>query len=342
MTGPLVQAPSIAAISCAALAWWLAAGEASAQDAGAEALFADGEKLFADGKLAEACAAFEGSNRIEPRAGTLINLGTCRERNHQLASAWSAFKDALTRAKDPRKKQLAEAGIQAIEPRLSFLTIAVPDDSRIDGLVVTRNGNAVDPALWNRAVPVDGGSYVIGGLAPGHEPWSTSVAVAHEGAKLSVEVPRVKELVTRSISPTSPGAPPPGPGPLDAAPPAIPRPSSLTGKRQLALGLGGLGVVAAATAVVLGGQFQDLESDAFGLCPDPAVPCADSDRANQLIDRSQHRAVLANGAYGVAGAAALGAVILWVVGGPDGEESRVTIAPRLGDRRTGIDVAWSF
>ena len=68
-------------------------------------------------------------------------------------------------------------GQMAIEPRLSYLTISVPDDSRIDGLVVNRNGAPVDPVLWNRAVPVDGGSYSIGGLAPGHEQWTTVIAV---------------------------------------------------------------------------------------------------------------------------------------------------------------------
>ena len=114
---------------------------AAAQNAAAEALFSDGEKLLKEGKVAEACDAFEASNRLEPRAGTLVNLGTCREQNHQLASAWSAFKDALSRAKDPKKKKIAETRIKSIEPRLSYLTISVADESRVDGLVVSRDGD---------------------------------------------------------------------------------------------------------------------------------------------------------------------------------------------------------
>src|SRR5258705_11524929 len=108
-----------------------------------------------DGKLAQACAAFEASNRVEPRGGTLIRLGECREQNHQLASAWSAYKDALNRVKDPRKRELAAARVAALEPRLSYLTVSVPEDSRVDGLVITRNGGAPDLGLWNRAIPVD-------------------------------------------------------------------------------------------------------------------------------------------------------------------------------------------
>src|ERR1043165_7838821 len=47
-------------------------GRAYAQSAEAEKLFNDGNRLMATEKLAEACAAFEASNRAEPRAGTLI------------------------------------------------------------------------------------------------------------------------------------------------------------------------------------------------------------------------------------------------------------------------------
>src|SRR5215831_17174545 len=101
-----IRCKLIAAIS-AALVVLTANGVTRAQSANAEALFNEGNKLMAEGKIVEACDAFEASNRAEPRAGTLIHLGACRERNHQLASAWSAYKDAVTRAKDPTKHRLA-------------------------------------------------------------------------------------------------------------------------------------------------------------------------------------------------------------------------------------------
>lgn len=186
---------------------------ARAQSADAEALFNDGIKLLAEGKVAQACAAFHASNRVEPRAGTLIRLADCLERNHQLASAWSAYKDALTRVKDPRKRAVAMAKAAAIEPRLSHLTVAVADDSRVEGLIVTRNGEAFDPALWNRALPVDGGDYVIAGRAPDHEEWQITVHVPAEGSRVSAKVPRLKELskavppFQRPLPPSSPASP---------------------------------------------------------------------------------------------------------------------------------------
>src|SRR5262245_45251859 len=58
---------------------------AYAQSADAEALFEQGNQLMADGKLGQSCDSFEASNQIEPRAGTLIRLGECREQNQQFA-----------------------------------------------------------------------------------------------------------------------------------------------------------------------------------------------------------------------------------------------------------------
>ncbi len=191
-------------------------GRAHAQSAEAEALFNDGNRLMAEGKLAQACEAFEASNRAEPRAGTLILLGECREQNQQLASAWSAYKEALTRVKDPRYRDFAKTRATALESRLSYLTVSVPEESRIDDLTLTRNGKSFDSLLWNRALPVDGGDYIIAGGAPGHEEWQTTAHVPAEGAKVSVEVPKFKEL-SELISP-----PPPAPTPL-------PEPSSIAG-----------------------------------------------------------------------------------------------------------------
>ncbi|MBZ0234471.1 MAG: hypothetical protein K8M05_19225, partial [Deltaproteobacteria bacterium] len=170
------------------------AGTARSQNADAEALFAEAEALEEAGKLGEACDAFEASNRIEPRAGTMIRLGVCREAQGRLASAWSAYKDALTRVKDEKKRAFAEQRIAAIQPRLSYLIVSVPDESRVDGLTIQRNGVALDPGLWNRATPVDGGAYVIEGRAPGHEAWRTTIEIDQASERAAVEVPRFKVL----------------------------------------------------------------------------------------------------------------------------------------------------
>jgi len=318
------------------------AGSAAAQNADAEVLFNEAVALETEGNIPKACEAFEASNRIEPRAGTLIRLGQCREKQQLFVSAWSAYKDALTRVKDPAKKKLAEERIKALEPTLSYLTVSVPDDVRVDGLVVTRNGKPVDPVLWNRAVPVDGGSYTIVGSAPGQEPWQTTVEVAPTKDKASIEVPRFKAIETLVTPPTGDGggvtAPPIGDKPDD--PPGGGEggaPSAFTGKRKLALGLAGVGLVAIGGGVVLGLSAKGLEDDAFALCPDPATPCADAAEAQDLTDRAGSRALFANVAYGVGGAAIVGAAVLWFTGAP-AKSDRVAVAPRLGAGFTGVAV----
>lgn len=196
-------------------------GRAHAQNAQAERLFEEGNKLMADSKLAQACAAFEASNRVEPRAGTLIRLGECREQNHQLASAWSAYKDSLNLATDPRKRTFATSRAAALEPRLSYLTIAVSDPSRIRGLVLVRNGTLLDPMLWNRTLPVDGGDHVIAARAPGYEAWQKTVHVPVEAAKLRVDVP----ALAKDSKPTaSGGTPPPTPSSPTAVASTAPNP----------------------------------------------------------------------------------------------------------------------
>ena len=331
------RAPSIAAISAFAILLTVSA-TAHAQNAAAESLFNDGERLMKEGKLTEACQAFEDSNRIEARAGTLINLGLCREHTNQLASAWSAFKDALTRVKDPNKKQLATEHANAIEPRLSYLTISVPDESRVDGLALTRNAGAVDPVLWNRAIPVDGGTYVIAGHAPGHEQWSTSVVVPNEGGKISVEVPRFKDL-TKLMTPAKPE-------PQLTPPVETDEPSTgggmFTPKRKIALGVGGVGVAAIAVGIVFGLQARSDKNDAFELCPDPATPCADGNKASALTRDGHSKALAADAAYGVGAAALIGAGVLWFLGAPTEADRGVAVAPRVGHGVAALDVMVRF
>lgn len=348
---PRHRRASIAATS--ALLLLALAGAASAQNADAEFLFNEGVRFETAGTLAESCDAFEASNRIEPRAGTLIRLGQCREKQGRWVSAWSAYKDALTRVKDPVKKQLAEARIRALEPTLSYLTVSVPDDARIDGLVVTRNGARLDPALWNRAVPVDAGAYTISGSAPGHEAWQTTIEVAATGDKASVEVPRFKAIAAL-VPPPSGGEPRGAPRRVEAvaAAPVAPESESgsvsvsiaespFTGRRKLALGLAGAGLVAVAGGVVLGLSAQGLEDDAFELCPDPEVTCAESSRAKELTGRASDRALYANVAYGAGAVVLAGAAVLWFTGAPS-RAHRVSVTPQLGAGVAGAIARISF
>src|SRR5204862_1628176 len=122
---------------------------------------------------------------------------------------------------------------RALESRLSYLTINVPDESRIPELVVTRDGTPVDQAEWNRSIPADGGNHVIAGKAPGHESWSTTVTLKPENDKQAVEVPRFKALPEIVNKPAHDDA---ARGDGDQLP-AAPEPSPFTRKRQIGIGV---------------------------------------------------------------------------------------------------------
>jgi hypothetical protein len=284
---------------------------AHAQSAEAEAMFNEGDKLMATGKIAEACAAFDASNNLDPRAGTLIRLGECREANKQYASAWTAYRGGFARAKDPRKRGIAQAKVSALEPRLSHLTIVV-GPHKVDGLAITRDNMPMDPALWDHPLPVDGGDYVVTVSAPGYTQWKTMVSVPPEQGDVKVEVPA---LVRRAVPlPPKPQTPVP---PDDDERPAVAR-SRFTLKRKVALGAAGVGVASLAAGVVLGLRATGKRDDAFALCPDPHAPCADARRADSLAASGHRAAIGADVAFGVAAAGAIGAAVLWFTGKPEG------------------------
>jgi hypothetical protein len=188
------RAPGILVVSIAAISLVAVASRAAyAQNAEAERRFVEAEALLAAGKVEAACVAFEDSNRLEPSAGTLINIGLCKEKLGRLASALEAYRAALKRVKDPKKKAIAMEREAALRPRVSRLVISVAPEAQVEGLIVSRNGERIDAAGLGRELLLDGGSYEIAAKAPGYLRWSTSIMIKAEGDKLSVKVPMLVE-----------------------------------------------------------------------------------------------------------------------------------------------------
>jgi hypothetical protein len=307
-----------------AIAWPAAA---DAQNAEAEALFIDGGRLMDQGKIAEACEAFEASNRIEARAGTLLRLGECREKNHQLASAWSAYKDALARAKDPKKEAFAVERIAELEHQLSTLTIQVPAAAQVEGLQLTRDGHPIDRALWNLAMPMDGGTYQLSAHAPGRREWTATVVVPETSGKIAVSVPELEVTAEPAKSPPAPEVR------------VTAERATWTGRRQAAIATG-IGAIGAGIAGgVLGALARSDQHDAEALCT-PNVPCADGSHAQALIDRAHTRALETNIAFGVAGAAAIATVALWLTGAPQAGD--VAIVPTITPDGAAVAIGARF
>jgi hypothetical protein len=318
------------------------AGVAAAQvNLEAEQAFRDGKRLMSDKRFAEACDAFATSQRLEQNIATLMSLADCREKNGQIATAWGLFLEAEQKTRSAADlqdlHQTADARSVALESRLSYITINVPDESRLKGLVVYRDDEPIDPGLWNRAVPVDGGQHRVEAKAPGHEPWLTLVQVAAEKDRQAVEVPRFKDLpaLVKPVA-KSPSTVEPEPLPL----PPAPEGKKLTPKRKVAVGVGAAGVVALGVGVVFWNKADGLESDARELCPPTNCSITDADAANDINDDARGKAMIGNIAFGAGLAAVVAGGMLWYVGGPP-TTSGVAIHPQVGGV-TGLALTGAF
>lgn len=312
------------------------AAPARAQGAEAETLFREGKRLMKKGQLARACDKFEAADRLEPTAGTEINLADCREKTGQLATAWAMFVKTAATAKrtgDGARETEARRRAAALESQLVYLTIAVPDASRIDGLVIKRNDTVLDEALWDQRVPVDPDEYTISGEAPGREPWSTSVVVKIKNKKVEVPVldklPDAKRAApTRRVAAASPEP--------DAASPS--EPSSFTGRRKLALAVAAAGAVVVGVGVGFGLKAGSVEDQANAICP--SSTCMDP-HGVELNKTARRDALYANIGFAAGGAAVIGAAVLWFTGSPRPRDA-VSIVPSAGADRVGISFTRSF
>lgn len=321
---------------------------ARAQSAEAEALFQEGRRLMTRGDTAQACDKFEASDRVEPASGTELNLARCRETSGQLASAWAAYLRTAATARhagNARREAEARRKAAALAPRLIYLTIAVPDDTRVDGLVIKRNDTAVEEAAWNQRVPVDPAEYTISGEAPGFRPWSTSVVVKTRSK--TVEVPALEKLPEVRREP--PREPPRTAGADDAAPSgardrdagdteARAAPSRWTGARKLSLALAAVGAVAGGAGIALGLHVNSLENQSDATCK--TTSCSDP-HAVDLNHSARRYALAANVGFAVGGAAVIGAAALWFLGAPP-VRGGVAILPALEPGRVGLRFARSF
>jgi hypothetical protein len=299
-----------------------AAATARAQSPEAEVLFRDGRRLIQAGQLAEGCDKLEASERLESSVGALLNLGDCRERLGELASAWAAFRKAEAKARraadEERRRIEARRRAAALEPRLSYLVLQI--EARIDGLTVRRNGVPVDPALWNTPVPIDPGLYEIVVEAPAREPWRTAVTIDAAARRRVIPVPPLE--AQPAAEPTLPPAVAKGPAPAN-------RRGSRTWStaREVAAGLAAVGAGTLGAGAYYGWRTRDLAERSDRKCP--LVVCGDAEGL-ELNDRARSAALRANVLYAAGGAAAAAATILWLAGKPGGTEVSPGVAGGVG------------
>jgi len=185
----------LVAASCI-LAPTQAAADASPQDAAvARSLFSQGRKLLEQKNYSEACPKFEESQRLDPGIGTMFHLAVCYEGLGRTASAWSLYLEVARMAKaqnQPEKEQAAKDRAAAIEPKLTQVTILVPPDARVPGLLIKRDTIPIGQGMWGTPVPMDGGTHTVDAGAPGFQRWATTFEVKPGAAPITITIPKLE------------------------------------------------------------------------------------------------------------------------------------------------------
>lgn len=298
---------------------WALGGNALAQGADpsnvalAETLFTAGRALMDEQRYAEACTKFEESNRLDPSAGTVLNLGRCLELQGKTASAWARYKEAIVLGNatgKPRQVTAAETYIADIEPRLSKLEVVVTE--AVPGLRIRAGAVEVGEAARGLPFPIDPGNYTITAEAPGYEPWRAEVELGERASK-RIEIPALAKR------------------PGDHRPPEL-QPSTQPNAFVIAGSVvGGAGVVSVAIGAVFGGlvlsDTDELETDPT-LCPDHRCTSEGLARLESTETKATvSTATLVAGGIAVAGGATLLAIGLTTKTAPP----QATVAPLLGD-----------
>ncbi len=331
----------------------VSASSAFADPSGAQAqtLFTQAKALMKSGKLAEACAAFDASQKLEPATSTLVNLADCREKNQQYATAWGLYLQAerelraLTDDSSVELRALVKTRAGKLEPRLSTLAIRVPSASEVSALEVIRDNDRVEPGAWNQALPVDGGTYKISARAPDRREWTTTVIVRPEHDAQSVDVPALGSSEPTPVAVIPPPAAVPGsasapPAAAPASVPASPRADRVPPHRASLV----LPVSFGVAALALGGAALGVQASASRTYDDAK---AATDRTSQLalLDSANHRRYLAEGLGAAAVVSAGAAVVLYVRGRHAEAQAQppgLALAPLASPHLAGLALAGHF
>lgn len=311
----------------------------------AEILFRQAREKLAAGAYAEACPAFEASQKLDPAVGTLLNLADCYEKIGRTASAWAYFTEVAGKSAatgQAKREAVARQRALALVPRLARISIRLLGDG--GGRTVRRDGTLVDKALFGTAVPVDPGDHLIEVSVPGAakgefdstdgwqvrraaegtQRWQKVAHVRLEGATLTVEVPAALEPPRALAEKPSPLSPTSLPHPLASvekpAPAAAPTPVATEtpragesgwnrGRQRILAGvIGALGLAAIAGGVTSGVIAQSRWNEAKPHCNAASV-CDGIGYAGAQSARTAGDASTAT--FVIGGALAVTAVVLF-------------------------------
>lgn len=298
----------------------------------ARELFDEGRKLVREGKHAEACPKFEESLRLAPGIGTQFNLADCWERMGRTASASALFSLAAASANaagQADREQALRERAAALEPRLSKLTVEVPEQNT--HLVVALDDSLLDRAKWGIAVPLDPGTHTISARARGKKEWRKTVYIHPDASSETVRVPELEAdaVIEPSAERDSskPAMPPSAPS-APNEPPAVTQAGRSSKSTVWAISAASVGAAALTTGVVAGLQYRSAHADAKAICPS-GVNCTQKEIQDhrRAVDDSKTARAWSYAGFAVGTLALAGGAVLWLLGHNDGRGTGFVAVP---------------
>lgn len=326
-----------------------AAAEPKNQSDEAEALFTEARRLLTDGKPEQACPKFEQSQKVDPAAGTLINLARCYALLGRTASAWAAYRAAAAASRaggQTKREHVARAEADALEPELATITIHPPEGTVPAGLEIQLDG-----ATWlggNAAAPLDPGAHAVVARAPGFLEWSEHFETVPREQR-EIQIPPLYELPAevappRATSSAKPALRPFGLSGADlAAATPTPRPkrqargSELPPSKLRALGIvvSGAGIVGFATGLGFGLRARQLNAQSHEGKQCDATGC--NPHGLELNHAARDAAAVATVAIVSGAALSAAGVTLYLLGGASAPSSvSLGLSPVVTTRGTSL------
>jgi hypothetical protein len=133
-------------------------------DPRADELFRQGREAMKLGQCAKAIPLFEESHRLDPGAGTLLNLAACHAELGKTASAYRVFGEALyaaERSGDTEQAEVARERRESLLTKLASIRITVGGAAPTSDLNVTLDGAALTPAQFTHDILIDPGEHTL-------------------------------------------------------------------------------------------------------------------------------------------------------------------------------------
>lgn len=281
-----------------------------------------GQRFYKEARYADAIAKFEEAYAIKPSPVLFYNIGRCHEQLGDVPRALRAYRDYLRMQPDAKDKDTVNDAIANLERRLKekglqqLMVFADPPTAiiEVDGKVLGNSPASVELTAGNHKLLV---------RADGYEPTERAFVM---------QTSRATEMTINLRPAGKPMEPPPPPPPLvDVPKKEDPKVATLTPSKDVTgTGTGATDVkttpepapkggrlwtwIAGGAAVAAAGAGVVLGVAANGAAAQTAMPPMGVTPAQQA-NSAQGLATGANVAYGVAGAAAVTAVVLFFIEG---------------------------